>query len=93
VNPMVYQPDGDRMVVFASFAGNPKHPAWYHNLVAGGPASVEVGTETFPVKARVTEGVERERYWSKQKQAMPGFGDYEQKTTRQIPVVVLERAG
>jgi len=93
VNPMVYQADGDKLVVFASFAGNPKHPAWYHNLVAGGPASVEVGAETFPVKARVTEGPERETYWAKQKQDIPRFAEYEQVTGRQIPVVVLERAG
>jgi deazaflavin-dependent oxidoreductase (nitroreductase family) len=93
VNPMVYQADGDRFVVFASAAGRPNNPAWFHNLTAGGPASVEVGTETFPVKARVTEGAERERYWTKQKQDMPGFADYERKTTREIPVVVLERAG
>ena len=93
VNPVVYQADGDKLVVFASFAGQPKNPAWFHNLMAGGPASVEVGTDTFPVTARVTEGAERDRYWSKQKQAMPGFADYEQKTTREIPVVVLTRAG
>ena len=93
VNPVVYQADGDKLVVFASFAGQPKNPAWFHNLMAGGPASVEVGTDTFPVTARVTEGAERDRYWSKQKHDMPGFADYEQKTTREIPVVVLERAG
>ena len=93
VNPMVYQAHGDKMVVFASYAGGPKNPAWFHNLMAGGPASIEVGTDVFPVSARVTEGAERDRYWSKQKQAMPGFADYEQKTTREIPVVVLTRAG
>ena len=91
VNPVVYQADGDRFVIFASFAGNPKNPAWFHNIVAGGPVSIEVGTETFAVKARVTEDEERERYWSKQKQDMPGFADYEARTTRPIPVVVLER--
>ena len=69
-------------------AGAPTHPDWFHNLMAGGPASVEVGTEAFPVTARVTAGAERERYWSKQKQDMPGFADYEQKTTRQIPTIV-----
>ena len=91
VNPMVYQRDGDQLVVFASYAGRPNNPAWYHNLLAG-PASVELGTETFPVTARVAEGDERERYWSKQKQDMPGFADYEARTTRTIPVVVLARA-
>ncbi len=92
VSPVMYQADGDKLVVFASYAGSPKHPAWFHNLMAGGPVSVEVGTETFPVRARVAEGAEREKYWSKQKADYPGFAEYEQKTTRQIPVVVLERA-
>jgi deazaflavin-dependent oxidoreductase (nitroreductase family) len=91
VNPMVYQADGDRLVVFASYAGAENNPAWFHNLVAGGPTSVELGTETFDVTARVTEGAEREKYWSKQKQDYPTFADYEQKTTREIPVVILER--
>ncbi|MEW6475593.1 MAG: nitroreductase family deazaflavin-dependent oxidoreductase [Actinomycetota bacterium] len=93
INPVAYQPDGDKVVIFASYAGAPKNPAWFHNLMAGGPVSVEVGTETFPVKARVTEGAEREKYWSKQKQDIPTFAEYEQKTSREIPVVVLERAG
>jgi deazaflavin-dependent oxidoreductase (nitroreductase family) len=93
VNPLVYQPDGDKLVVFASYGGAPQNPAWFHNLMGGGPNSVEVGTESFPVTARVAEGDEREKYWSKQKQDMPGFAEYEQKTARQIPVVVLERAG
>jgi deazaflavin-dependent oxidoreductase (nitroreductase family) len=92
INPLVYQPDGDKFVIFASYAGAPKNPAWFHNLVAGGPISVEVGTETFPVTARITEGAEREKYWSKQKNDVPTFAEYEQKTTREIPVVVLERA-
>jgi deazaflavin-dependent oxidoreductase (nitroreductase family) len=93
VHPMMYQADGDKLVVFASYAGRPKNPAWFHNLVSGGPAAVEVGTERFDVTARVTEGAEREKYWSKQKQDYPGFAEYEQKTAREIPVVVLERVG
>jgi deazaflavin-dependent oxidoreductase (nitroreductase family) len=93
VNPLVYQPDGDdRFVIFASFGGAPKHPAWYHNLLAHPDVTIEVGTETFAARARVAEGEERERYWTKQKQDRPTFAAYEQKTTRQIPVVVLERA-
>ncbi len=91
VNPVVYQSDGGRMVVFASKAGAPTHPDWYHNLLAHPDVTVEVGTETVPVHARVAEGEERERLWARQKQDMPGFADYEAKTTRQIPVVVLER--
>lgn len=77
--------------MFASYAGNPKNPAWYHNLVANPHTTVEVGTETLEVTARVAEGEERERIWAKQKADQPGFAEYEAKTGRQIPVVLLER--
>ena len=92
VTPLVYQADGDRYVVFASKAGAPSHPAWFRNLVAKPDTTVEVGTETIPVRARVAEGDERERIWTKQKQLMPGFAEYEEKTRgiREIPVVILE---
>ena len=94
VNPVAYQalPDGG-FAIFASKGGAPTNPDWYHNLVANPKAEVEVGTETFDVIARVAEGNERESIWSSQKQAVPGFADYEQRTTRQIPVVILERVG
>jgi deazaflavin-dependent oxidoreductase (nitroreductase family) len=91
VNPLVCQAEGDRLVVFASKAGAPTSPDWYHNLVANPEVIVEVGSETVPLRARVAEGDERERLWATQKGLMPGFADYEAKTTRQIPVVVLER--
>jgi deazaflavin-dependent oxidoreductase (nitroreductase family) len=87
--PVVYQPDGDRMVIFASKAGAPENPAWYHNLRAHPTATVEVGSDTVEVEAVVTEGDERERLFGKQKELMPQFADYEQKTSRQIPVVAL----
>jgi deazaflavin-dependent oxidoreductase (nitroreductase family) len=90
VNPVVYGREGDDLVIFASKAGAPTHPDWYHNLVANPDVSAEVGTETLPFRARVTEGEERDRLWSRQKELMPGFADYEAKTTREIPVVVLE---
>jgi deazaflavin-dependent oxidoreductase (nitroreductase family) len=93
VNPLAYQPDGDRFVVFASKGGAPTNPDWYHNLRVNPEATVEVGTETIPVRARVTEGEERERIWSRAKVAIPGFGAYEERTPREIPVIVLERAG
>jgi deazaflavin-dependent oxidoreductase (nitroreductase family) len=89
VNPVVYQTVGDDYVVFASKGGEPTNPDWYHNLVANPETSIEVGSETIPVTARVAEGDERERIWSKQKEVMPGFAEYEKKTTRQIPVVIL----
>jgi deazaflavin-dependent oxidoreductase (nitroreductase family) len=88
--PVVYQQDGERMVIFASKAGAPENPAWYHNLRANPTATVEVGPDTVEVEAVVTDGDERERLFSKQKQLMPTFADYEQKTERQIPVVALQ---
>jgi deazaflavin-dependent oxidoreductase (nitroreductase family) len=93
VNPLAYQADGDRLVVFASKGGAPTNPDWFHNLQANPRATVEVGTESFEVKARVAEGAERERLWTRQKEIMPGFADYEHRTTRRIPVVILERVG
>ena len=91
INPMMYQAVGDDLAVFASKGGAPNNPDWYRNLIAIPRASVEVGTETFEVKARVAEGEERELIWEKQKRDYPGFADYEKRTSRQIPVVILER--
>jgi deazaflavin-dependent oxidoreductase (nitroreductase family) len=90
VHPVMYQADGDNHVVFASKAGAPTNPDWYHNLVANPRASIEVGDQTVNVVAKVAEGDDRERLWSLQKQLYPGFADYEAKAGRQIPVVVLE---
>jgi deazaflavin-dependent oxidoreductase (nitroreductase family) len=87
--PVVYQRDGDRMVIFASKGGAPNNPAWYHNLRANPTATVEVGNDEVEVEAIVTGGDERERLFSKQKELMPQFAEYEHKTTRQIPVVAL----
>lgn len=93
VNPMMYQDLGDdRVAVFASKAGAPTNPDWYHNLVANPEVEAEIGTGTRRFRARTAEGEERETIWSKQKQAYSGFADYEGKTTRQIPVVILEPA-
>jgi deazaflavin-dependent oxidoreductase (nitroreductase family) len=91
VNPVAYQSVGDDFAVFASKAGGPTSPDWYHNLVANPETVVEVGRETIPVRARVAEGEERARIWGRQKEAVPVFAEYEQRTTRVIPVVVLER--
>ena len=89
--PLVYTKDGDRIVVIASFAGGPKNPPWYHNLVANPVATVEVGSERFRVRAAVTAGEERQRLFNHQAEQMPIFAEYRQKTTRQIPVLVLTR--
>ena len=92
VNPLVYLPVGDDFAVFGSKAGAPTNPDWYHNLRANPDAEVEVGAETIPVRARIAEGDERDRIWEEQKRVNSNFADYEQKTTRSIPVVILERA-
>lgn len=90
VNPMVYRRDGDSYVVFASKGGAPTNPDWFHNLVANPDVSAEIGTGTVPLRARVATGDERERLWAAQKVDRPAFAEYEGKTARQIPVVVLE---
>ncbi|MGE0684201.1 MAG: nitroreductase family deazaflavin-dependent oxidoreductase [Candidatus Binatia bacterium] len=89
--PLVYTTDGDRLVIIASFAGGPKNPPWYHNLIANPEVTVEVGSERFRVRAAVTSGEERQRLFDRQAEQMPIFNEYRQKTTRQIPVFVLTR--
>jgi len=90
--PVMYLPDGERMVIFASKAGAPTNPAWYHNLTAHPSATAEVGTRTIGVRAREASGEERDQLYERQAKLYPQFEDYQQKTTRQIPVVVLEPA-
>jgi deazaflavin-dependent oxidoreductase (nitroreductase family) len=91
INPLAYQAVGDAFAIFASKAGADTNPDWYYNVVAHPDCTVEVGTETVDVRARVLEGDEREPVWSTQKVLAPGFAEYEQKTARVIPVVLLER--
>jgi len=88
--PLAYLPDGERIVVFASKAGAPTNPDWYHNLRAHPEVTVEVGAETRQLRASEAEGEERDRLYAEQARRMPGFADYEAKTTRRIPVIVLE---
>jgi deazaflavin-dependent oxidoreductase (nitroreductase family) len=90
-SPVVFTRDGDDYVVIASRGGSPNNPAWYHNLVAHPSVTVEVPGETFSARARVTTGDERDRLWRAQADLMPTFDEYQAKTTRQIPVIVLER--
>ena len=89
-NPLAYTRTGDDYVVIASKGGAPTHPAWFHNLVANPEVKVEVLGETIPVRARVAEGEEHQRLYDAQASIMPGFAEYQRKTTRKIPVVVLE---
>jgi deazaflavin-dependent oxidoreductase (nitroreductase family) len=94
VNPLAYQADDGRYVVFASKGGAPTNPAWYHNLTAHPDVTIEVGTETVPVHAEEASGEERDRLYRTQAEGVPTFGEYEQKTGgRTIPVIVLTRRG
>ena len=89
--PVMYLPDGKRIVIFVSKAGAPTNPAWYHNLIANPKATIEVGTETFEVTAVEVQGEECDQLYAKQASLYPGFAEYEAKTTRKIPVIVLQR--
>lgn len=89
VNPVAYLQDGGRYVIFASKAGAPANPAWYHNLKAHPEVSVEVGTETINVVASEATGAERERLFSAQVERSPQFAEYQAKTDRLIPVIIL----
>ena len=96
VIPLVYLPkdgDEDSIYIFASKGGAPVHPDWYHNLVAAGQATIEVGTSTYPVTITELSGDERDRVYTEQVRRMPGFGEYATKTAgiRTIPVLELAR--
>ncbi len=89
VNPLVYQSDGGRYVVFASKAGAPTNPDWYYNLKAHPDVTIEVGTDNIDVVASEASGDERERLFRTQTEKAPQFAEYEQQTERVIPVMVL----
>ncbi|MEO9325730.1 nitroreductase family deazaflavin-dependent oxidoreductase [Nocardioides sp. C4-1] len=95
VHPMMYRADGERWLVFASKAGAPDNPAWWHNLQAHPEARIEVGdgsgVETVEVVAHDLDGDERDRAYAAQAAEYPGFADYQAKTDRVIPVVALTR--
>lgn len=85
--------DGDTPIVVASYGGAPKHPAWYLNLVANPRVRVQVQGDRFDALARTAEGAERDRLWTIVTAVWPNYDEYVKRTTRIIPVVVLERAG
>lgn len=91
INPLAYVSDGDRLAIVASKAGAPTNPDWYYNLLANSLAIVEVGSERFQVRAFVADEQERERLYAKMVERSPGFAEYQQKTSRKIPVVILSR--
>jgi len=91
INPMMYLDLDGKRYVFASYAGAPTNPDWYHNLVANPSVTIEVGTETYEATAAPVSLEERDRIYPLQVAVAPGFGEYELKTTRKIPVVELVR--
>ncbi|MQC18679.1 MAG: nitroreductase family deazaflavin-dependent oxidoreductase [Chloroflexi bacterium] len=92
INPLMLQDLGDGWAVFASKGGATTHPDWYYNVRANPDLTIELGTETIPVRAHIAEGEEREQIWTKQKTTVPTFAKYEETAgDREIPVVVLKR--
>jgi deazaflavin-dependent oxidoreductase (nitroreductase family) len=91
INPVAYVTDGDRFVIIASKGGAPTNPDWYYNLVANPQVTVEVGVEQFTARASISTEPERTRLYSKMVEMMPGFTEYQKKTTRMIPVITLAR--
>jgi len=89
--PLAYTRDGDDIVIVASMGGAPRNPSWYHNLIANPRVTVELGGETFQADARITDPEERRRLYDRHADVFPGFRDYEAKTSRTIPVIVLKR--
>jgi deazaflavin-dependent oxidoreductase (nitroreductase family) len=89
--PLLYLRDGERLAIVASFGGHPRHPAWYLNLRANPEVGIDVGRERFSALARTATADERELLWPKVVDLYAGYHDYQLKTTRTIPVVVLER--
>jgi deazaflavin-dependent oxidoreductase (nitroreductase family) len=89
--PLIHRTDGDRWVVVASKGGAPANPSWFENLQANPEATIEVKAEQVPVRSSVAEGEERARLWSLLTEVWPAYDDYQTRTARQIPVVVLSR--
>jgi deazaflavin-dependent oxidoreductase (nitroreductase family) len=91
VNPMMFARDGERYVVFASKNAAPRHPDWYHNLVANPDVEVELGNERFAARATVLQGEERRRIWNQSAAQFPFLNDHQARTSREIPVIALAR--
>lgn len=88
--PLFYGKDGDKYFVVASKGGAPQHPGWYRNLVADPEVEVQVGTSKFKARARTAAGEDRARLWQKALEFWPPYADYQRKTAREIPIVVLD---
>ena len=92
-SPLVRVSDGERYVVIASMGGAPQHPAWYLNLVADPSVTLQDGDSVLAMQARIAAGDERSRLWALAVEQWPDYAEYQRKTSREIPVVVLERNG
>jgi len=90
-NPLLFQPDGDSFVIVASNGGSDRHPAWWLNLRSDPQATIQIGRETLPVTATRVSDAERDRLFGLMVKAYQGYANYERKTTRKIPVILLER--
>ena len=90
--PLIYGRDGERHLIVASRGGAPDHPAWYKNLAANPQVKLQVAADKFAAKARTATGAERARLWTAMTKIWPAYDEYQAKTTREIPVVVLERS-
>jgi F420H(2)-dependent quinone reductase len=88
--PLLYVEDGENLVIVASKGGHPRHPAWFHNLRANPETTVQVGSKRRPVRARIATAEERERLWPRVVEAYRGYAEYQRRTGREIPLVVLE---
>ena len=91
IAPLMLVTDGDRIIAVASKGGHPKHPEWYFNLLAHPEVTVEVGSEKFDTTARILTGNEREQAFKRAVEVFPPYAQYQKKTTREIPVIALER--
>ena len=91
IAPLIHREDDGRWVLVASQGGRPEHPAWFKNLTAQPDAEIQVKADRIPVRAREAEGEERERLWSRMTEVWPAYDDYQKRTDRRIPIVVLER--
>jgi deazaflavin-dependent oxidoreductase (nitroreductase family) len=89
--PLIYANDGDRYVIVASYGGAPEHPAWYVNLREKPEIEVQVKADRFQARARTAEGDEKARLWKVMAAIWPAYDNYQARTTREIPIVVLER--
>lgn len=89
-SPLVYVEDGPDVVIVASKGGHPRHPAWFHNIKAHPDTSVQIGTESRAVHARVAGAAERKRLWPMAVETYGGYAGYQQRAGREIPLVILE---